>query len=230
MKLRKTILVSVLIGFAFTSINSQNKKFNFFGSYSYGIGNLTASISSDLRYPETDEVKKLTSGTISQIELGVYYHSFGLGLIHNAYATNASTTYDNGDANGDGYFENGILSDKLNLSFNGLELLYKTPVFSPKFDVTWKMGLGFQSYSINKDMIVMGTYASHYNYTLTGNILTTMFGAEINYLLSKIVSIGLETSILPGKYTKLKNAESTSFIYKDNVTRLSTGLKIKLTI
>jgi len=28
----------------------------------------------------------------------------------------------------------------------------------------------------------------------------------------------------------LKNAESPSYLYNDNVTRLSTGLKIKITI
>ena len=227
---RKTILLSVLIIIAFANISSQNKKLSFFGSYSYGIGNLTASVSSALYYPEADEVKKLKSGTMNQVELGVYYHSFGVGLIHNSYATNASTSYENADLNKDAYFENGILSDKLNLSFNGLELLYKIPVFSNRLDVTWKIGLGFQSYSINKDFNLMGTYPSHFNYTLTGNKLTTMAGVEINYQLWKIVGIGLETSILPGNYTKLKDNESPSYIYSDNVTRLSTGLKIRITI
>lgn len=227
---RKTILLSIVIIITFANISSQNKKFDFFGSYSYGIGNLTASVSSALYYPETDEVKKLKSGTMNQVELGVYYHSFGVGLIHNEYASNASTSYENADVNKDAYFENGILSDKLNLSFNGLELLYKIPVFSKKLDVTWKIGLGFQSYSINKDFNLMGTYPSHFNYTLTGNLLTTMAGVEINYQLWKIVGIGLETSILPGNYTKLKDNESPSYIYSDNVTRLSTGLKIKITI
>jgi len=230
MKLRKTILLSILISYAFITIHSQDKKFYFFGSYNYGIGNLIANLSSNLHYPLADEVSKLKSGTMGQIELGVFYHSFGLGIIHNTYATNVSTNYENADVNGDGYFENGTLSDKLNLSFNGLELLYKIPVFSKRFDVTWKIGLGFQSYSINKDFNLIGTYPSHDNYTLTGNILTSMAGVEINYQLWKIISIGLETSILPGNYTNLKNTESPSYIYTDNVTRLSTGLKIKITI
>ena len=230
MKLRKTILLSILISFAFSNIYSQNNKFDFFGSYNYGIGNLTPKVSSTLGYPLADEVSKLKSGTMNQIELGVFYHSFGLGIIHNTYATNASTNYENADINYDAYFENGIISDKLNLSFNGLELLYKIPVFSKRFDVTWKIGLGFQSYSINKDFNIMGTYPSHDNYTLTGNIFTKMAGVEINYQLWKIIGIGLETSILPGTYTKLKNAESPSYIYVDNVSRLSNGLKIKITI
>jgi len=230
MKLRKTILLSILISYAFITIHSQDKKLYFFGSYNYGIGNLIANVNSTLRYPLADEVSKLKSGTMNQIELGVFFQSFGLGIIHNTYATNASTNYENADLNGDANFENGTLSDKLNLSFNGLELLYKIPVFSKRLDVTWKIGLGFQSYSINKDLNLMGTNPSHDNYTLTGNILTSMAGVEINYQLWKIIGIGLETSILPGNYTNLKNTESPSYIYTDNVTRLSTGLKIKITI
>jgi hypothetical protein len=230
MKLRKTILLAILISFAFSCINSQNKKFNFFGSYNYGLGDLTAKVNSSLRYPLADEVQKLKSGTMNQIEFGVFYHSFGLGIIRNTYVTNASTSYENADINYDAYFENGIISDKLNLSFNGLELLYQIPVFRKKLDVTWKIGVGVQYYSINKDFNLMETYPSHDNYTLTGNILTTMAGVEINYQLWKIVVIGLETSVLPCNYTKLKNAESPSYVYTDNVTRLSTGLKIKITI
>ncbi len=230
MKLRKIILLTILVSFAFISINSQNKKFDFFGSYNYGIGNLTAKVNSTLAYPLADAVSKLKSGTMNQLELGVFYHSFGFGIIRNTYLTNASTSYENADVNGDAYFENGTLSDKLKLSFNGIEILYKIPVFSKRLDVTWKIGLGFQSYSINKDFNLMGTYPSHDNYTLTGNILTTMAGLEVNYQLWKFIGVGLETSILPGNYTKLKNVDSPSSIYSDNVTRLSTGLKIKITI
>ena len=36
MKLKKTILVSILVSYAFITISSQEKKFNFFGSYNYG--------------------------------------------------------------------------------------------------------------------------------------------------------------------------------------------------
>ena len=230
MKLRKIILLSILISLTYSSIYSQNKKFDFFGSYNYGLGDLTAKVNSSLGYPLVDEVKKLKSGTTNQFEFGAFYHKFGLGFIHNSYVTNASTNYENADVNGDAYFEDGTISDKLNLSFNGLELLYQIPLFSKKIDVTWKIGLGFQSYSINKDFNLLGAHPSHYNYSLTGNILTTMAGVEINYQLWKMIGIGLETSILPGNYTKLKNAESPSYIYNDNVTRLSTGLKIKITI
>jgi len=199
MKIRKAFFTVLLIGCVAGNINSQEKKYTFFGSYDYGIGNIP-------------------------------YHAVGIGIIHNTYATNASTTYDNADVNGDAYFENGVLSDKLNLNFTGLEILYKIPVFSSKFDVTWKIGLGIQSYSINKDFNLLGTYPSHNNYTLKGSIVTTLAGVEINYQLLKNVSIGMETSILPGNYKKLTNADSPSYTYTDNVTRLSSGLKIKVSI
>lgn len=230
MKLRKTILFSILTGFAFTCIHSQEKKFSFFGSYAYGIGNLTASVNSSLGYPYKDEVNKLRSGSTNQIEAGVYYHAFGLGIIHNAYATNASTGFENVDINGDALLENGTLGDKLNVNFTALELLYKIPVFRSKFDVTWKIGLGNQSYSINKDINMGTAYWDNNNYTLTGNLITSMAGVEINYRLWKIVGIGVETSIIPGNYTKLKNKASPSDTYEDNVTRLSSGLKITITI
>lgn len=230
MKPRKIILLSILISSALISSNAQDKKFNFFGSYNYGIGNLLPKVNSTLGYPFADEVKKLKSGTMNQIELGVFYRSFGVGFIHNAYTTNVSTNYENADVNCDGYFENGTLGDKLSLNFNGLELLYKKPVFNKRFDAVFKLGLGFQSYSINKDFNLLGTYPSHDNYTITGNKLTTITGVEINYQLWKYISLGIETSILPGNYTDLKDTESPSYIYKDNVTRLSTGLKLKVTI
>lgn len=230
MNLYKTILVSILLVFTCNTVYSQNKKFDFFGSYSYGMGNLTAKLNPSLRYPLADEVKKLKSGTTNQIEFGAFYHKFGIGFIHNSYTSSASTNYVNADLNTDLYFEDGTISDKLNLRFNGLELLYQMPLSGNKFDVTWKIGLGFQSYSINKDFNLLGDYPSHDNYTLTGNILTTLAGIELNYQLCKNIGIGVETSILPGNYAKLKDAESSSYIYEDNVTRLSTGLKIKVTI
>lgn len=55
---KKTILVSILVSYAFISISSQEKKFNFFGSYNYGFGNLTAKVNSSLGYPLSDEVQK----------------------------------------------------------------------------------------------------------------------------------------------------------------------------
>ena len=230
MKQIKTILLLIITCFAFTNVSSQSKNFNYFGSYNYGFGNLIVPVSSSLGYPEKDEVIKLKSGSINQFEVGAYYKKFGLGLIHNSYATNASTSYENADVNHDAYFENGILSDKLKIRFTGIELLYKLPLFKSDFDVTWKLGLGFQAYSINKDVVIQGQYSSHNNYTLKGNILTTMAGVELNYQIWKTIGIGFETSVIPGNYKKITNAESPSFIYKDNVSRLSTGLKLKITI
>ena len=230
MKQTKTILLLILTTFAFTNLSSQSRNFNYFGSYNYGFGNIIAPVNSSLGYPEKNEVNKLKSGSINQFEIGVYYKKIGLGLIHNSYATNASTSFENADVNGDAYFENGILSDKLNIRFNGIELLCKIPVFSSDFDVTCKLGLGFQSYSINKDVIIQGQHSDHHNYTLKGNKLTTIAGVELNYQIWKIIGIGFETSIIPGNYKKLTNAESLSYIYNDNVSRLSTGLKLKITL
>lgn len=230
MNLRKTLLLSILMGYAFIAVNAQDKKFSFFGSYNYGIGNITAEVSSKLGYPLKDEVSKLKSGAINQVELGVFYRSFGLGFIHNTYAANATTNYENADINYDMYFENGTLSDEMDLHFNGLELLYKIPVFDNKLDVTGKIGAGYQSYRIHKDFNLMGTYPSHFNNTLTETKLTKIAGVEVNYHLWKFIGVGFETSIIPGKYTKLKDKEHPSYIYTDNVTRLSTGIKIKITI
>lgn len=219
------------MSYAFTPINSQDKKFDFFGSYNYGIGNITTKVNPMTLYPFTIQEKKLKSGRINQIELGVFYHSFGLGIIHNAYTKNASTNYENDPLNGDEYSNYGTLIDKLNLSFNGLELLYKIPFFRKKLNVTGKIGLGFQAYSIYKDYNFMGTNPSHGYCTLTGNKLATIAGIEINYQLWKFIGIGIETSILPGNYTNLQYKDLLSFRpLTDDVTRLSTGLKIKITI
>jgi len=230
MNQKKTFILLILTSFAFTNIHSQDKKFSFFGSYNYGFGNLIASESADLYYPYKEEVNKLRTGTMKQFEAGVYYASFGLGLIHNTYETSASTAYENADINNDAYFGNGIISDELDLRFTGLELLYKTPSFIKKMDVTWKIGLGIQSYSINKEFNLMEVYPSQYEFNLTGDKWTMMGGVEINYQLWKFIGIGLETSILPGNYTNLKDPESSSYINSDNVTRLNAGLKIRITI
>jgi len=45
-----------------------------------------------------------------------------------------------------------------------------------------------------------------------------------------MVSVGIETSLLPGKYKKLKDKASDYYSYEDNVSRLSTGLKLTLTL
>lgn len=230
MKLLKYVLLFILTIYTFVSAECQDKKFNYFGSYNYGVGYITSKVSSDLGYPLSDEVQKLKNGTINQFEFGVFYHSFGLGFIHNSYSSNVSTSYENADVNADTDFENGILSDNLNLNFNGLELLYKLPFLDHKFDFTLKVAPGFQSYSIDKEIRIMGTYPSQTNYTLSGNRLTALTGIEVNYQLWKIIGIGLESSFLPGNYTKLKNEESPSYIYSDNVQRLSAGVKIKITI
>ena len=56
-----------------------------------------------------------------------------------------------------------------------------------------------------------------------------MLGVEIDYHLFKYLSIGIETSLLPGKYKKLKS-EGSEFTAKEMTTRLSTGAKIIITL
>jgi hypothetical protein len=230
MKTTKTFIFLLLICFTAVNSRAQENKLSFFGSYNYGFGFITPKVDPELRYPLSDEVKKLKSGTVNQFEIGLFYRLLGVAFIHNSYVKDASTSYDNTDLNNDGYTENGIIRDKLRLNFNGLEMLYKIPVFQNRFDITWKIGLGFQLYYIKKDFNIMGSYPNYFSYTLKQTKLTAIAGIELNYQLWKMIGIGLETSILPGNYSNLKNSESPSSIYKDNVTRLSAGLKIRIII
>ena len=64
----------------------------------------------------------------------------------------------------------------------------------------------------------------------TGSIFTGLIGAGFDYHINKMVSVGIETSLLPGKYKKLKDKASDYYTYEDNVSRLSTGLKLTLTL
>ena len=210
------------------SVNAQTKDFTLFGSYNYGFGNLTGTVSSELRYPESTETNKLRAGIVNQFEIGAYYHSLGLGVIHNEYAVDASTAFENADINGDMLLENGILSDNLRLKFTGLEILYKIPFFN-KFYVNWKYAVGLQSYSIDKRTQFLGTTPSDNKQTITGSIYTSLFGVEINYNIWKMINLGIETSLIPGSYKNLKSQDS-DYIYNDNVSRLSTVLKLTVNI
>lgn len=229
MKHAITILILTVTLFNGTIANAQTKDFSFFGSYNRSFGFLTGKVSSDLPYPYDDEVQKLTSGNVNQFELGTIYHSFGLGIVYNTYSVDATTTYDNADANGDGYFENGVLNDDLKLRFTGIELLYKHALFSSKFDACWKIALGRQSYSLNKYTQILGTYPYDYSRKISGNIFTTLLSMEINYPVWKMISLGVETSLIPGNYKNLKT-EGYNTTAEDNVSRLNAGLKITVTL
>jgi hypothetical protein len=186
---------------------------------------MTGEVSSDLHYPIYDEVEKLTSGTVNQFEAGSFYKSFGLGLIYNTYAADATTTYDNADVNTDGYPENGVLNDNLKLRFTGLGLLYKRPLFSSRFDICWKIALGMQSYKLENYTEIMGTYPYSYSRKVSGNIFTTLLGMETDYRIWKMISVGAEASLVPGNYKNLK-IEGSEYTSTDNVSRLNAGLKI----
>lgn len=230
MKQKKTVLLLILMGLAFTNSFSQESNFKFFGSYNYGFGNIIADVDSKVYVPEKEALNKLRSSTINQFELGAYYRRFGLGFVHNSYSKEASSYYQNVDINGDSFPDNGTISHKLDLSFNGLELLYRLPFSNLKFDFVWKIAIGKQSYSIENDYKFTGKYFFQSNYSITGSKLTTMYGMEMNYQIWKIIGIGVEASFLPGNYTDLKNSQSPTSTYTDNVSRLSTGIKLKITI
>jgi len=225
MKHFNAILIAIVLLTAETSIKAQTRNFTFFGSYNRSFGHLTGKVSSDLQYPVYDEVEKLTSGDVNQFEAGSFYKSFGLGFIYNTYTADATTSYDSADVNSDSYLENGILNDNLKLRFIGLELLYKRPLFSSRFDICWKIGLGMQSYNLENYTQIMGTYPYDYSRTASGNIFTTLLGMETNYLVWKMISIGAEISYLPGNYKELK-IENSDFTTSDNVSRFNAGLKI----
>jgi len=190
---------------------------------------MTGKVSSDLIYPIYDEVEKLTSGAVNQLEAGTFYKSFGLGVIYNTYAADATTSYDNADVNSDMHLENGVSNVNMNLSYTGLALLFKRPLFSPRFDISWQIALGMQSYTLDNYTEIMGTYPYSYSRKITGNIFTTLLGMETDYHIWKIISVGAEVSLLPGNYKELK-MEGTEYQSTDNVSRFNAGLKITVTL
>jgi len=231
--MRKTVLLCLTtftLLFPLSSLHAQGRNIHFFGSYDRSFGNITASVSSSLGDIQHDEVSKLKDGSVNQFEFGAFFNSFGVGVIHNSYAADATTTYQNYDMNGDGRLDNGMLGDKLRLKFTGLEVLYKKAILGSRFDVLGRMALGIQSYSIDKTTEILGNDPSDYNQTLTGSIFTGLIGVGFDYRINKIISVGIETSVLPGKYKKLKDKTSDSYTYEDNESRLSTGLKLTLTL
>ncbi len=231
--MRKAIqlcFVTLILLFPQSTLHAQGRNIHFFGSYDRSFGNIIASVSSSLGDIQHDEISKLKNGSVNQFELGAFINSFGVGIIHNSYAADATTTYQNYDMNGDGRLDNGMLGDKLRLKFTGLEVLYKKAILGSRFDVLGRMALGIQSYSIDKTTEISDNNPSDNSQTLTGSIFTGLIGVGFDYRINKIVSVGIETSALPGKYKKLKDKTSDYYTYEDNVSRISTGLKLTLTL
>jgi hypothetical protein len=229
MKHFNAILIAIVLLTIGTSIKAQIRNFTFFGSYNRSFGLLTGEVDSDLQYPVYDEVEKLTTGVVNQFEGGSYYKSFGLGLIYNAYAADATTSYENADVNSDSYPENGILNDNLKLRFTGLEIQYKRPLFSSRFDICWKIALGMQFYYLENNTQIMGTYPYSYSRKVSGNIFTTLLGMETDYRIWKMISVGAEASLIPGNFKELK-IEDSEYTTTDNVSRFNAGLKIAVTL
>ncbi|HZK71541.1 MAG TPA: hypothetical protein VFD03_08510 [Clostridia bacterium] len=228
LKIPFVLLFSLLIT---TTAQAQSRNIHFFGSYNRSFGNITASVSSSLGYPYYDEIDQLRNGSVNQFEVGGFINSWGLGIIHNTYAADATTSFENYDYNGDARMDNGVLSDHLNLKFTGLEVLWKKTVLTPRLDVLWKFAIGIQSYTIDKSAQFSNAYYSlnTNNQILKGSILTALIGAGFDYHISKVISVGVETSLLPAKYKKLKENDN-EYSIDDNVSRLSTGLKLTLTL
>ncbi|MDP4268940.1 MAG: hypothetical protein Q8909_02315 [Bacteroidota bacterium] len=227
-KLYFNLVLFILI--PFLGAHAQSKNLSFFGSYNKGYGNITSKVSSDLYYPAKDEVEKLRNGKTNQFEVGAFYKHVGLGFIHNGYSKNASTDFINTDFNGDGITDAGELSDNLKLNYNGVELLYKFNVFNNKVDVIWKYAIGGQNYSLDKKIqLIQNSNLSISEFTFDKTIFTSLVGAEINYHIFKMLSIGAEVSLLPGNYKDLKSGNSY-YTAKDNVSRINTGLKATVTL
>ena len=227
LKILFVLLYSLLVT---STTQAQSRNIHFFGSYNRSFGNIIAPVSSSLEYPYSVEIDQLRNGSVNQFEVGGFINSWGLGIIHNTYTADATTSFENSDINGDRRMDNGVLSDNLKLKFTGLEVLWKKSVLTPRLDVLWKFAVGIQSYTIDKSTQFSDTYSQNSDFqTLNGSIFTTLLGAGFDYHISKVISVGIETSLLPAKYKKLK-ANGSEYSTDDNVSRLSTGLKLTLTL
>lgn len=226
---------SLLLSLAFVSclgacsVKAQNKPFSIFGSYVLGFGNIISKAETGLTEPQSQQIEKLRSGTISQFEIGSYYKSLGLAFIYNSYDASAETNYENADVNTDARFEDGILNDDLTLRFYGGEIRYKINIFNRKMNLIYKYALGVQKYTIEKDVQIIDNRPYTYSNKLKGSTFTSLLGAEVNYNILKSLSVGIETSIVPGKYKKL-NSEYNSYSTNESTARLNTGIKVTVTL
>ena len=162
--------------------------------------------------------------------MGGFINSWGLGILHNTYAADATTNFGN-YYTGDVLLENASISDKLRLKFTGLEILYRKAIFNSRLNVLCKCAVGMQTYAIDKGMQYPNSqYPDLYIYQKrVGSIVASLIGVGLDYHINRIISIGIETSILPCTYKKLKE-NGTDYSTDENVSRLSTGLKLTLTL
>ena len=213
-----------------TTTQAQSRNIHFFGSYNRSFGNIIASVGLSSGDPISEEANKLRNGSVNQFEVGGFINSWGLGIIHNTYAADATTNFGN-YYTGDVLLENASISDKLRLKFTGLEILYRKAIFNSLLNVLCKCAVGMQTYAIDKGVQYPNSqYPDLYIYQKrVGSIVASLIGVGLDYHINRIISIGIETSILPCTYKKLKE-NGTDYSTDENVSRLSTGLKLTLTL
>jgi len=227
LKILFVLLFSLLVT---TTTQAQSHTIHFFGSYNRSFGNIIASIGSSSGDPISEEANKLRNGSVNQFEMGGFINSWGLGIIHNTYTVDATTSFGN-YYTGDILLENASINEKLRLKFTGLEILYRKPIFNSRLDILCKCAVGMQTYAIDKGMQYPNSkYPNVYIYQKrVGSIVASLIGAVLDYHINRTISIGIEASFLPGTYKKLKESD-TEFSTDENVSRLSTGLKLTLTL
>jgi len=213
-----------------TTTQAQSRNIHFFGSYNRSFGNIIASVGSSIGDPVSIEANKLRKGSVNQFELGGFINSWGLGIIHNTYTVDATTNFGN-YYTGDILLENASINEKLRLKFTGLEILYRKPIFNSRLDVLCKCAVGMQTYAIDKGMQYPNSkYPDLYIYQKrVGSIVASLIGAGLDYHINRTISIGIETSILPCTYKKLKD-NGNEYSADENVSRISTGVKLTLTL
>jgi len=97
-------------------------------------------------------------------------------------------------------------------------VLNKHTVLTPRLEVIWKVAIGIQSYTIDTGAeFSNGNYTNSYSQTLKGSVFATFVSAGFDYHISKVISIGVETSILPAKYKKLKDNNDNEYLIDENV-------------
>jgi hypothetical protein len=227
LKIPFVLLFSLLIT---TTTQAQARNIHFFGSYNRSFGNIIASVGSSSGDPISEEANKLRNGSVNQFEVGGFINSWGLGIIHNTYAADATTSFGN-YYTGDVLLENASISDKLRLKFTGLEILYRKAIFNSLLNVLCKCAVGMQTYAIDKGVQYPNSqYPDLYIYQRrAGSIVATLISTGLDYNINKKISVGIEASFLPCTYKTLKK-DGYNNTANENVSRLSTGLKLTLTL
>ncbi|MDR3652594.1 MAG: hypothetical protein P4L34_06450 [Paludibacter sp.] len=225
--MRKVISTSIFILiFVGKLFSAEPNKVTFFGSYNIGISYLPFKATIFTDNMDRYLINQLKAGVVNEFEAGVFFNSFGLGIISNLYSNNASTMVNKEDVYASGILVSGTLTDKSRFDFVGLELIHKKQLSNSKLDINWKIAPGVQWYYVSKNSPMENFYLKD---IYTKCIFDVLLGTEINYHISKIIDVGAGISILPGYYDKLtlNNHSSTK---SDNVSRINTVLKLTVNL